>query len=37
MPLARPRPEDVELAPEFIALKRQIVDLLHDDLHRIDP
>lgn len=37
VPLARPRPEDVELAPEFIALKRQIVDLLHDDLHRIDP
>mgnify|MGYP003346126809 CR=1 FL=1 len=37
VPLSRPRPDDVELAPEFIALKRQIVDLLHDDLNRIDP
>jgi len=37
IPLERPRHVDVELEPEFIALKRQIVDLLHDDLHRIDP
>jgi NitT/TauT family transport system ATP-binding protein len=37
VPLERPRHEDVEMEPEFIALKRQIVDLLHDDLHRIEP
>ena len=32
IPLERPRHEGVEMEPEFIALKRQIVGLLHDDL-----
>lgn len=32
IPLERPRHVGVEMEPEFIALKREILDLLHDEI-----
>ena len=35
VPIARPRSLDVVMEPEFIRMKRQILELLHDDLEEV--
>jgi NitT/TauT family transport system ATP-binding protein len=36
VPIARPRSLEVVIEPEFIRMKRQILELLHDDLADVD-
>jgi len=33
--IPHPRTLDLAMEPEFIALKREVMDLLHDDLNEI--
>lgn len=35
VPIARPRSLDVVMEPEFIRMKRQILELLHDDMEEV--
>ena len=35
VPIARPRSLEVVMEPEFIRMKRQILELLHDDMEEV--